>query len=495
MATFHNGSSIWPDTVPANVWGLGGESLWEQLSSVANSLPPDTPVDARFELNIRTGIALVLTFGCGLLANAAGVGGGPFYIPVFNVLLGFNLKMASALSLTIVSSGALASTFYGLHKKSPRDCDRTLLDFDLALTFLPALLLGVNFGVLFNILIPEWLQTAVLVFVLIFVIRSTARKARQQWDLEQATLKRTVTDSAESALTADGLRQPLLDPPDVVTVTTAGDDITLERNDSVKTLTNGRPIVECHVTPVLENVPRGTKTLAQRIPFRKFAALLVLWVLFLVSQAQKSAYPRCTWEYMTVWGAQVAVLLLVGGWQIAHQVRKARRNDEDLDPEMRVILSHGSLSGGIRRPFTVLAQVAGVIATAGVGAGLLGVGGAIFFNPWLLHLGVHPQVTVSTAVLMILFSSSAIALSLSFHNLLNHSYALVFAPIAFVASTIGVTVVGRFVRKSGRSSIIVIILTVLVAAGTGTTAVFGGLRSYEQMRRGRGLDFHPLCSR
>jgi uncharacterized membrane protein YfcA len=88
---------------------------------------------------------------CGLLANAGGVGGGPFYIPVFNVLLGFDLKASAALSITIVACGALASTLYGLRKTSPRDPNRTLLDFDLALTFLPALLLGVNFGTCFRL--------------------------------------------------------------------------------------------------------------------------------------------------------------------------------------------------------------------------------------------------------------------------------------------------------------------------------------------------------
>jgi uncharacterized membrane protein YfcA len=88
---------------------------------------------------------------CGLLANAGGVGGGPFYIPVFNVLLGFDLKASAALSITIVACGALASTLYGLRKTSPRDPNRTLLDFDLALTFLPALLLGVNFGTRFRL--------------------------------------------------------------------------------------------------------------------------------------------------------------------------------------------------------------------------------------------------------------------------------------------------------------------------------------------------------
>ena len=103
------------------------------------------------------------------------------------------------------------------------------------------------------------------------------------------------------------------------------------------------------------------------------------------------------------------------------------------------------------------------------------------------------QVTASTAVLMILFSSSSIALSLAFQGLLNVSYAEVFAPLCFVFSLIGVTVVGRIVRKSGRTSIIVLILTGLIIAGTLLTAVFGGIRSVDSIRKGHAVGFRSFC--
>lgn len=169
-----------------------------------------------------------------------------------------------------------------------------------------------------------------------------------------------------------------------------------------------------------------------------------------------------------------------------------------------------------------LGGVVGVMAFAGFTAGLLGIGGALIFNPVLLQLGVQPQVihptrypphylahhmeppsalcsscacpyheliyftcqascmsvligylhtcshrsatllypcahgwhclcalavapfpcafaqvTASTSVLMILFTSSAIALSFYFQGLLNTSYALVLAPLCFLASLTG----------------------------------------------------------
>ena len=62
------------------------------------------------------------------------------------------------------------------------------------------------------------------------------------------------------------------------------------------------------------------------------------------------------------------------------------------------------------------------------------------------------QVVASTAVLMILFSSSSIALSLAFDHLLNVHYALVYGPLAFVSSLFGVIVLGRIVRRTGLCS-------------------------------------------
>lgn len=85
---------------------------------------------------------------CNLCATLPGRGrwGRPFYLPILNVLLGFDLKAATALSHTIVSTSALASTAYGLTHTSPTHPDRPLADLDLVITFVPALLFGVSFG-------------------------------------------------------------------------------------------------------------------------------------------------------------------------------------------------------------------------------------------------------------------------------------------------------------------------------------------------------------
>lgn len=74
-------------------------------------------------------------------------GGGPFYVPAMNVGLGFDLKLCTGLSHSIVAVGAIGSVLYGLVQPSPVDSGTTLLNFDIALTLIPAMLFGVSFGV------------------------------------------------------------------------------------------------------------------------------------------------------------------------------------------------------------------------------------------------------------------------------------------------------------------------------------------------------------
>jgi hypothetical protein len=50
-------------------------------------------------------------------------------------------------------------------------------------------------------------------------------------------------------------------------------------------------------------------------------------------------------------------------------------------------------------------------ASCCVNAGMLGIAGAMLFNPFLLAKGVHPQVVAATAIVIVLFGSGAISLS------------------------------------------------------------------------------------
>lgn len=61
--------------------------MWDSVLAKEGSndsmLSPDDP----FQINVKTVITMVLTSLCALLANAAGIGGGPIYLPLLMVSL------------------------------------------------------------------------------------------------------------------------------------------------------------------------------------------------------------------------------------------------------------------------------------------------------------------------------------------------------------------------------------------------------------------------
>ncbi|CAL5221862.1 g4123 [Coccomyxa viridis] len=451
------------------------EQGWSVLTYARSlSTEPDTP----WRWTPTNIAAICLACLCALLANSAGIGGGPFYIPLLTVVLGFDLKAATGLSHTIVATSAVASTVYGLIQTHPKDPTRPLVDFDLALTFIPALLLGVSFGVLFNVLFPDWLQTALLTILLLFVINKTVRKGIRQWNQESKAIKQRHEDAEEEEEHGDEQeKEGVLH------------EETFHRNPSLK--------LPEHPSR-LQMAERTASHIWHRLPLLQIVEVVVLWVIFLATQQLKSRYGNCTWQYFVIFIVQVLFLLGVTTYCVWHQSKRAAASDSDnMDPELRVVMLGGQendgSSGPRKKPYRKLAMVVAVMAFAGFTAGLLGIGGALIFNPVLLQLGVQPQVTASTSVLMILFSSSAIALSFYFQGLLNVSYAQVIAPLCFAASLIGVLVVGRIIRKTGRASIIVLILSALITIGTVLTAVFGGIRAANNIKNGGSAGFKPFC--
>ena len=51
--------------------------------------------------------------------------------------------------------------------------------------------------VLFNVLFPDWLQTALLTILLLFVINKTVRKGIRQWRQESKAIKQKRQDAAQ----------------------------------------------------------------------------------------------------------------------------------------------------------------------------------------------------------------------------------------------------------------------------------------------------------
>ena len=224
-----------------------------------------------------------------------------------------------------------------------------------------------------------------------------------------------------------------------------------------------------------------------RLPLRKLSAALLMWVVFAGLQMWKGHTSQCSTPYWLLYVLQ-AILLLAASMFFVHQACRAQRDE--------ITVGHTSEGLGNEQEWTHTALIGA--SAVGIGGGALastiGMGGGVVMGPLLLTLQVHPLATAATSTLMILFSSSAATLSFAVDGKINAQYAMIYGACNMLSSFAGVFVIGRIVRKSGKSAVIVILLACVMAAGATASAVFGGRESVRDFRTGTNLTFTSLCA-
>ena len=114
-------------------------------------------------------------------------------------------------------------------------------------------------------------------------------------------------------------------------------------------------------------------------------------------------------------------------------------------------------------------------------------------GPLLLSLGTHAKVAAATSNLMVLFSSSAAAIVYGLSGDLNLQISLIFGCSCALASLVGVFLISRAIDKSGKASIIVFLLSGIIALGALMTGVLGLKEAILDLMHGNHIGFSPLC--
>ncbi|CAI6008516.1 unnamed protein product [Closterium sp. NIES-65] len=166
-----------------------------------------------FEPNAKVAAASVLSVVGAALANAGGVGGGGLFVPLFNLLLGYDAKTSTALSKSMIMGGAIASACFNAGLRHPTNNHRSLIDFSIARLMQPMLLLGISIGVMCNVVFPPWLITVMLCVLLSFMTYKTLGKGIATWRKESRVnpaLSRTSSVSSHTSRrsTTPGYRGP-----------------------------------------------------------------------------------------------------------------------------------------------------------------------------------------------------------------------------------------------------------------------------------------------
>mmetsp|Transcript_26995 Transcript_26995/g.76077 ORF Transcript_26995/g.76077 Transcript_26995/m.76077 type:complete len:523 (-) Transcript_26995:604-2172(-) len=470
-----------PHVVPI-VWN----GTAHQLSGSNMASTEDEPA----ELSVGTLLgALAVAFVGAAMANAAGVGGGAVFVPIFNLVLGQDLKHATAMSQVMVTAGALVGVLLNLHKRNPVDPGRTLIQVDFVLLLLPAILLGISVGVLFNVALQVWLQKFLMVTLYIYLAIITLKKGCQllgkELEARRCQKELLATEGYESS-----------HPSEVSHAEDVANDLVEQGEQQL-----GVTWVAMDGIAVADRQKWMSRA--------SLAALVALWAVYFSFSLMHHTRPfciRCSTPFWALYAAMAATTLVITVAILRHVSRKnsprAAAGDEsglqaslireDFTPLFETH-SSGGLEEGIDWSEGNLIKCTVVMAMAGVTAGFMGIGGGMIMSPLLLTLNVHPQVTAATSSMMVLFSSSAAFVQLALEGMIDPWSALSFGTLAMVASATGVLLVRRFIQRYGTTSVIVLVLGAFIAIAA-VVIMVSGIMEFEIVDRSYMQLFINICS-
>lgn len=136
-----------------------------------------------------------------------------------------------------------------------------------------------------------------------------------------------------------------------------------------------------------------------------------------------------------------------------------------------------SYRGEVKFTTKKIAIVAGISIVAGAVASMIGIGGGVIYVPVLLILGYPPFVAGSTSMLMVMYSSTATFISYNIIGNVNVGYAFWLALWSTIGVIFGVTGANKIVQKTGRQSIFIILLGVVLILIIVISVVFNTLNT------------------
>ncbi|KAK2454879.1 hypothetical protein P8452_02195 [Trifolium repens] len=414
-------------------YGSGTDKIWPEL-----------------EPSWKLVLATVIGFFGSAFGTVGGVGGGGIFVPMLNLILGFDTKSAAALSKCMIMAASASSVWYNLRVAHPKK-EAPILDYDLALLFQPMLMLGITVGVTLSVVFPYWLITILIIILFIGTSIRSFFKGISVWRMETFMKKEFARRAA------------LVDSREEVLVDTQNEPLIPKENKSTMQI------------------------LCMNLSWKRILVLLAVWLSFLLIQIIKNEVEVCSVWYWALFGLQFPIALLVFGCEAVklykdHRNRMATGSIEHIC-EASIEWSAMSLA------FCAMCGIVG-----GIVGGLLGSGGGFILGPLLVEIGVIPQVASATATFVMMFSSSLSVFEFYILKRFPIPYALYLMAVSILAGFWGQYFVRRLVIFIGRASLIIFILSAVIFASALTMGIVGTEKSIQMMHNHEFMGFLGFCT-
>ncbi|KAK9126530.1 hypothetical protein Scep_015376 [Stephania cephalantha] len=458
----------------------------------------------KLEFSWRVGLATLIGFLGSACGTVGGVGGGGIFVPMLNLIVGFDTKSAAALS-KCNESNLLLYFIFSFGTVAVIEMKSFIVELDFLGTVaviemkrydngciyifcVPMLMLGITFGVALSVVFPFWLVTILIIILFVGTSGRSFFKGVEMWKqetilkIEMEAQKQATADSIDNVVIG-GEYEPLITPTEEKSVfwslTVAGHQ---------NTVTNGVGLSQQPLVCV------GDALTVLFVAAEKMSICSRMGFCLLGASTSQTLRFNLRWKgllvLMTVWNnTKIPIALVVFGFEAVKLNRecKKRRTAGNLESVCEATIRWTV-------PHIAFCAFCGILG--GTVGGLLGSGGGFILGPLLLELGVIPQVEVAsaTATFVMMYSSSLSVIEFYFLNRFPMPFALYLMSVSLVAGFWGQCIVRKLVAILKRGSLIVFILSGVIFASALTMGVVGTQKSIDMIHHHDYMGFLDFCS-
>lgn len=434
----------------------------------------------------------IFGFGlCAALAMSAGIGGGGLFVPLLMILLEKDAKEATAMSQCLIAGAAIAGMIYNYKQRHPLR-DRPLINLSAVVFLAPLQMGGALVGNLLNQIMPKYVIITLMVTVLSFSAFKTLRKGLLLWaeealessggdeqDVELANLNIGLTDTSgqdhwktfavlfkmkmaiKKRKRSRMTYMPLSRSGSVYKGTENGGGV----NAGLKS-----PLSEGYSSQNLEWVSvadsdnsSGYITASDFVEMEKaflprhWAYLGGVWVTVVVlvlARGGKGAGSMLGISYCGTGYWMLSFLALVVLFSLSLRVMFENVNMALEKQRCKYEFATGDI---VWTKNTAMKLCFGTVM-AGVVAGLIGIGGGMVIGPFLLDIGVIPQVSSAITATNVLLSSTTLAVLVMSSGLVVIDESVFFFFCCLLGAYLGKFYLGKVIRAYGRTSLIILLL-------------------------------------
>eukprot|EP01025_Chloroclados_australasicus_P017665 TRINITY_DN1900_c0_g1_i2.p1 TRINITY_DN1900_c0_g1~~TRINITY_DN1900_c0_g1_i2.p1 ORF type:complete len:508 (+),score=63.41 TRINITY_DN1900_c0_g1_i2:934-2457(+) len=388
-----------------------------------------------------------VVFGVGaigiIVAAGGGIGGGGVMVPLLLIFGGFTTTTGVALSNVTVMGGALANFVINFSKRHPH-VNRPLIDWDLIMVMEGTTIFGAIFGGYMNKICPSWITGTLLVVLL----------SQMGWVLLRKGMRMYKKENNEIQAEKDAAKEPLLEEGNTEEPQTKGSKVqahplpdALLSVDGKEDDEDAKSRKECLL--ILKREER-------KLPWERFGVLLLYFVFAAGGDIWKGEVPCMSVQY---WLASlVTVPLIVVVTVVFRYVLVHKNNVKEKFGALHPNDVRWTPSNTVKWPL--------ICTSAGVVAGMFGLGGGVVKAPLMLAMNVLPEVSVATSATMILFTAgTATTVYVSF-GAVQEDYGIALGIFGFLLTLIGQYTMYYLVETLGRRSAIVLAMaTFMIISG------------------------------